>query len=663
MLSLALLLNAALFAAEPMRFSPADIDKTADPCVDFYQYSCGGWLKSHEIPPSEAWWGAINELRDRNKQTLREILEKASAADARREALDQKIGDDYAACMDEAGAETLGASPLKPELDRVAALTRETLPEELARLHSSGVSAAFELSPAQDFRDASRVIAWADQGGLGLPERDYYFKTDEKSVKLRNDYERHVTRMFELSGDSPKTAAAEAAAAIEFEVKLASASQDVVFRRVPANLDHRMTRAQLVALAPDFRWDNYFALAGAPTFSVLNAAAPDFLRQAAVMARSEPLSRWKSYLRWRVVSARAPLLSKAFVDESFAFYGKTLTGAKELKPRWKRCVERTDAHLGEALGRRYVERTFGSEGKTRMLAMVAALRGALQDDLRTVDWMGESTKKRALAKLASMTAKIGYPDRWRDYSALEIKRGDAVGNAARAEAFEWRRQLAKIGKPVDRGEWHMSPPTVNAYYDQQVNDINFPAGILQPPLFDRGMDDAVNYGAIGAVIGHEMTHGFDDEGRHYDAKGNLADWWTPKDGAEFDKRAQCFVDEYSSFTAVGDLKVNGRLTLGENTADNGGVRIAYAALQRALKGGKPAPVDGYTPEQRFFLGWGQAWCSRFRDDFLRMMALTNPHPPYHLRPTGVVVNMPEFAKAFSCKPGQPMVGAKPCRVW
>jgi len=660
-----LLLTAPVRAEEPSpyRFSTATMDRTADPCADFYQFACGGWMKNTAIPADQSRWGRFFEVGERNRQILHDILEGVKSDDKKRDALDRKIGDYYYSCMDEAGIEKKGLAPLKPLLARIDKLERKDLPAELAALHSDGVDAAFVFGSGQDYENASQVIAQADQGGLGLPDRDYYLKTDDKSVKTRQAYETHVKNMFALAGEPENQAADDAATVLAFEVSLASASQDRVFRRDPKNLVHRLTADELAKLAPGFDWRKYFADVKSPKWKTVNVAAPDFFKELAALAQTEPIEKWRVYLRWHAIHALSPLLPKAFVDENFAFYGKQLTGAQELKARWKRCVDMTDGQLGEALGQRYVERTFGAEGKKRTLAMVGQIEAALKTDIEGVDWMTPETKKAALVKLAGIQNKIGYPDKWRDYSKYKVVRGDAVGNAIRGDRFEWHRQLAKIGKPVDKSEWDMTPPTVNAYYDPQKNNINFPAGILQPPFYDNGMDDAVNFGGIGAVIGHELTHGFDDEGRQFDAQGNLRDWWTPADAEAFNKRAQCFVDEYSSFVAVDDVHLNGKLTLGENTADNGGLRLAYMALMSDKDGANRPPVDGFTPEQRLFLGWGQVWCWKMTDEAARLQALTNPHSPGRDRVNGVVRNMPEFAKAFQCKAGAPMAPVNACRVW
>jgi Predicted metalloendopeptidase len=644
-------------------FDVNSLDRKADPCMDFYQYACGTWLANNPIPPDQSSWGRFSELNERNQRIMKDILETSSAK-ASGSALDQKIGDYYSSCMDEKGIEAKGTAALKPEFDRIAAIANKTaLVDELIRLHKLGVNALFSFGSGQDYKDSTEVIAQADQGGLGLPDRDYYFKADPKSVETRAQYAAHVQKMFELMGDSAEKAAANAKTVMTIETALAKGSQDRVTRRDPAATYHRMSVKDLQALDPSFSWPRYLEGVGTPAVRSLNVVAPDFFKQMETQIGSTPLEDWKVYLRWHYVTAAAPLLPAAFVNQNFAFFGKTLTGAKELKPRWKRCVQFTDGDLGEALGRKYVELTFGAEGKERTLKMVHALEKALEKDLEQISWMTPATKKRALEKLHAITNKIGYPEQWRDYSALKIEKGDALGNSLRANTFEFNRQLAKIGKPVDKKEWFMSPPTVNAYYDPQLNNINFPAGILQPPFYDNKMDDAVNFGGIGAVIGHELTHGFDDQGRQFDAKGNLDDWWTEADAKEFERRADCVSKEYGEFTAVGDLKLNGKLTLGENVADNGGLRIAYMALLDTLTGKKQQKLEGFTPEQRLFLGFGQIWCTNATDESLRLRAQTDPHSPGRYRVNGTVSNMPEFQKAFACKAGQPMVRANACSVW
>ena len=645
-------------------FDITALDKKADPCVDFYQYSCGSWLANNPIPSDQSRWGRFSELAERNRQIMYNILEQASANDPKRDQVSREIGDFFYACMDEAGINQRGTAPLKAELDRIAALkTKPEIQTELISLHRIGVNAFFEFESNQDAKNSEKVIAEIDQSGIGLPDRDYYVKDDAKSVELRKQYLAHVQKMLELLGDSPAKATAGAAVVMKIETELAKASQDRVTRRDPAATYHKMTEHELYSLCPFIDWPKYFTGMGAPPLDSLNVANPNFMRQVETTMVTNTLDDMKTYMRWHLVHAAAPLLPTAFVDEEFSFFGKILTGAPELRARWKRCVAFTDADLGEALGQKYVERTFGAEGKQRTLKMVNDIEKALKFDLESLSWMTPATKKQALVKLAAVKNKIGYPDKWRDYSSVKIVRDDAFGNDRRATEFEIERELHKIGKPVDRGEWRMTPPTVNAYYNPQMNDINFPAGILQPPFYSNKIDDAVNYGGIGAVVGHELTHGFDDQGRQFDAQGNLRDWWTPEDAKAFEERAECFVKEYSSFIAVADVHVNGKLTLGENTADNGGLRLSFMALMDALKGKQVPKIDGFTQDQRFFLGWGQIWCENRRPEIQRMLANVDPHAPPQYRVNGVVSNMPEFQKSFSCKAGQPMVRVPQCRVW
>ena len=650
-------------SSSALGFSVKNIDATANPCTNFYQYACGGWLKNNPIPADQARWGRFDQLEERNRDVLHEILEAASKPDASRDSTARMIGDYYAACMDEKAVEAGGLQPLEDELGWIRGLRdKAQLAAVVARLQRGGVEAMFEFSSGQDFKDSNQVIAQVDQGGLGLPERDYYLKQDAQSAELRRKYVEHVARMFVLAGETAAAAKANAETAMKIETALAQGSLDIVSRRDPEKVYHKISTREMEALSPVFHWKEYLRASGAPAFESVNVAWPAFLEALNGAIGRFSLAGWKTYLTWHLLHAEARLLPEAFVKENFAFYGKTLTGATEIRPRWKRCVDLTDAELGEALGKKFVEKTFGAEGKARTLQMVDALEKALGQDLEQVPWMTAETKKQALVKLDAIANKIGYPDRWRDYSSVAIRRDDLVGDTLRAEAFEFQRQLNKIGKPVDRQEWGMTPPTVNAYYDQSMNDINFPAGILQPPFYDNAMDDAVNFGGIGMVIGHELTHGFDDQGRQFDAQGNLRDWWTPEDAKEFEKRAACIEREYSKFEVAPGAFVNGQLTLGDNTADNGGVRIALMALLNTI-GSTEKKIDGFTPEQRLFLAFGQVWCGNEREEALRMQVKTNPHAPGKERVNGVVQNMPEFQRAFSCQPGQPMVSANACRVW
>ncbi|MGD0182341.1 MAG: M13 family metallopeptidase [Terriglobales bacterium] len=648
-------------------FSIDNIDKTLDPCVDFYQYACGNWLKTAEIPADQSSWVSFVELDERNLLTLRGILEKASINDQGRTAIEQKIGDFYGSCMDEKTVNAKGLEPLRPELDRIAAVRDKlALIDAIARVHLMGDYALFNFYSNSDFHNADAVIAYLDQGGLSLPDRDYYIKDDPRKLDVRKQLVEYVTQVFILAGQSSTQAADSAQTLLRIETALAKASVDRTVRRDPKTRDHKMTRDAASAMAPNFHLDRYFATSGTPSFSELNVSDPDFFKQVNGLLQSESLDSLKTYVSWHLLRGAAPWLSQPFVDANFKMR-QALTGQAEIQPRWKRCVQLTDDSLGEALGQKYVELTFGADGKQRMLKMVDALETSLDQDIQGLSWMTGDTKKQAKLKLEAIRNKIGYPDAWRDYSSLTVVRGDLLGNYVRANEFESKRQIAKIGKPLDRKEWGMTPPTVNAYYSGNYNEIVFPAGILQPPFFDKNMDDAVNFGGIGLVIGHELTHGFDDRGRKYDPQGNLRDWWTAEDAKEFEKRVSCIADEYSNFVAVDDLKLNGRLTLGENTADNGGARVALMALEHMIaedKTGKAAEkVDGYTPEQRFFLGFGRVWCEKRRPELARSQVLTNSHSPGKWRVNGVVQNMPEFQQAWGCKAGQPMVSANACRVW
>jgi len=638
------------------------IDPSVDPCTDFFAYSCGDWLKKNPIPPDKTSWSAAAKLQDENKVLLREILEEASAGGASRDPVKQKIGDYYAACMDEKTVEAAGTKPLQGGLERISGMHSK---RDIARVASEmlGQGVLFDFQSDQDFKNSSQVIAEVDQGGLGLPDRDYYLRTDAKSVELRQAYVAHVQKMLELLGDAPAVAATEAQSILQIETALAKGSLTQVERRDPKLLYHKMSRRDLERLSPSFRWKDYFDRAGQPGLRSLNVTAPEFFRAMDSALKKEDLESWKAYLRWHLAHANAPYLATAFVNTDFDFFGKTLGGAQELEPRWQRCVGYVDNDLGEALGQAYVQRAFPPEAKQHAQKMVKQIEEAMQQDIDGLPWMSAATKQEALEKLHTLANKIGYPDKWRDYSALTIARDDNVGNVLRARVFEFNRQIAKIGKPVDRGEWSMSPPTVNAYYNPQINDINFPAGILQPPFFDPRADDAPNYGDTGATIGHELTHGFDDEGRQFDAQGNLRDWWTAEDGKQFDQRASCIADQYSQYVAVDDIKVNGELTMGENVADLGGLMLAYMAWKNETRGQKLEPIDGFTPEQRFFIGYGQAWCSNTRDQTKRMWATIDPHSPDKYRANGVVANTPEFQQAFHCKAGSPMVRQKRCRVW
>ena len=655
-------------AAKPgAGFSIDNIDKSVDPCVDFYQYACGNWIKNSEIPADRPAWQSFSELNERNLEVEKQILEKAAAGGAGRNAIDQKIGDLYGSCIDQKIADAKGIGPVKPELDRIAAVKdKGALVEEIAHIHLLGTNPLFNFYSNSDLHNADQVIAYIDQGGLSLPDRDYYIKDDADKVEMRKHLSEYVTQVFTLAGQSPQQAATSADAVLMVETLLAANSMDRTKRRDPKNRDHKMTRHEAAALAPNFYLDRYFVAVGAPKFTEMNVTNPDFFKQVNGVLATLPLDTLKTYVTWHVLRGASPWLSEPFVEANFKMR-QALTGQKQIQDRWKRCVNLVDGSLGEALGQRYVEATFGPDGKQRMLKMVDALEKSLDEDIQGLDWMTAETKKQAKVKLQAIRNKIGYPDVWRDYSSVVIKPNDLLGNVERSDEFESKRQIAKIDKPLDRKEWGMTPPEVNAYYSGSYNEIVFPAGILQPPFFDKTMDDAVNFGGIGLVIGHELTHGFDDQGRKFDPQGNLRDWWTEQDGKEFEKRVSCVADEYSNFVAVDNMKLNGRLTLGENTADNGGARVALAALEHMIaddKTGKEGQkIDGYTPEQRFFLGFGRVWCEKQRPEYLRMQVSTNPHSPGKYRVNGVVQNMSEFRKAWGCKAGQPMVAENACHVW
>jgi putative endopeptidase len=642
----------------------SSMDRSADPCTDFYRYSCGGWIEKNPIPPDQSRWDVYAKLTDDNQRFLWGILQQASQPSATRSPLEALIGDYFYACMDEAAVEEAGAAPLKPALDQIAALkSMGDLPAFLARRHLEGGLMMFDFGSNQDYADSSRVIAFANAGGLGLPDRDYYVKTDAKSQETRQKYLEHVQKMLQVLGEPADQAKAHAQTVMDIETALAKASLTRVELRDPQKLFHKMTASRLQGLTPSFRWDAYFAAAQVPDTSVVNVTEPSFYKELQALLKSRPLADWQVYLRWHLVHSYAPLLSSSFVNANFEFYSKHLRGLEQLPPRWKRCVRQVDGVLGEALGQVFVAKTFGGDTKARVQLMTRQIEDAMESEIRQLPWMSEATRQRALEKLHAVINKIGYPDRWRDYSSVKIARNDFFGNLERATVFESRRQLDKIGKPVDRAEWQMTPPTVNAYYDPQMNDINFPAGVLQPPLYDPKLDDAPNYGDTGATIGHELTHGFDDEGRQFDAHGNLKDWWTKTDAQAFEKAAKCVSDEYSGFTIVDNININGKLTLGEDLADLGGTWLAFLAWKEATKGQNLSPLDGFSPDQRFFVGMAQWACGDERPESKRLNAITNPHSPLEYRVNGVVSNMPDFGKAFSCRVGQPMVRATQCKVW
>lgn len=658
---------------ETRSFDLTAIDKSADPCQDFYQYACGNWNKNNPIPADQVRWArSFSLLGERNRYYLWQELD--AAAKDPKDPLQKKYGDYYAACMNTDQIESKGLAPLKPALDQVAALKdSKGLAPIVGELAARGdASALFRFGVQQDQKDSSKQIAGISQGGLSLPDRDYYIVDNKRFQTIRQQYRDHVTKMFTLAGDSPEQAAKEADAVLKIETALAQASTARVDLRDPEKRYHIYTLADFQKLTPDFDFSVYFKDVDVGKFDTLNVATPDFFKALNGLIASEPVDSWKSYLRWHTLHDNSSDLPKAFRDATFEMFGKTLAGQKEPTPRWKECTRDTDEALGEAVGQDWVKQHFPPKAKASMDQLVAALDKALADDIKTLPWMSEETKKAAEEKLAQFRNKIGYPESWRDYSPLAVKRDDALGNSERATIFERDHNLKKLGKPVDEKEWGMTPPTVNAYYSSSMNDINFPAGILQPPFFDADIDPAVNFGGIGVVIGHEMTHGFDDQGSKFDGKGNLREWQTPEDRKKFVERTDCEVKEYGGFEAapahdeVGAQNLNGKLTLGENTADNGGLRIAYMALLDTLaKQGKTISeqIDGYTEAQRYFIGFAQVWCQNQTEQSARQSALTDPHSPGKWRVNGSVQNFDEFGKAFGCKKGQPMYPENACRVW
>ncbi len=667
---------AATPLATPLPLDPANLDKSVKPGDDFFHFANGTWLKNNPIPADQTRWGSFNMLEERNKAALKEILEACAAdaakgGDAARPGSDrQKVGDFYRSGMDEAAVENDGVKPLQPYFDRIAGLKdRAELPKLLADLHLMGVYVLFQPSVDADEKDSETDIVQFYQGGLGLPDRDYYLLDDERSKDLRTGYEAHVARMLTLLGDPADQAAAEAKAILAFETDLAKNSKTRVDLRDPQGNYHKMPLADLAKAASGFDWKAYFVAVGAPEPGSIDVKQNEFITHAAQVAQSGSLDDWKLYLRWQLLHATAPYLGKVFVDENFNFFGKSLTGAKEDRPRWKKVLNATDEALGEALGHLYVEKNFPPESKARALALVTDLRSVLRDDLSRLDWMGEETRKAALNKLDHFTVKIGYPDKWRDYSALDVKQQPYVLNVLAGNAFETKRRVAKIGQTVDKSEWGMTPPTVNAYYNPTRNEIVFPAGILQPPFFSAKADDAVNYGGIGGVIGHEMTHGFDDQGRQYDDKGNLKNWWTDEDLKRFEERANKIIKQFYGYEVAPGERVNGKLTQGENIADLGGSKIAYVALQKAL--GRQGPdvktqkIDGFTPEQRYFLSWAQVWSANTRPEELRRRLKIDPHSPSQFRCNGPLSNMAEFQQAFEVPDGSAMVrpAADKVQIW
>ena len=639
------------------------MDRSANPCTDFYQYSCGGWIKANPIPSDQASWSVYGKLGNDNAQFLWGILDEAANAKDRTPA-QQKIGDLFSACMDTSAIDQRGLGPVQAELSAIDRLQSSVdIAAILPGLQFSvdGRGMGFGFGSDQDFEDASQVIAFVAAGGLGLPDRDYYLKDDPRSLDLLAKYRQHVQNMLKLIGDADPATSAESV--VRMETMLARASLSRVDRRNPYNLNHKLSRWELQAMTRNFAWQKYLDAAGLGSLQTFNVTEPVFLRAFDVALVNEDIAAWKAYLKWHLVHARADELPAPIEQENFDFFARTLRGITELPPRWKRCVRFVDRKLGFALGEEFVRRTFSPKTKDDTLKMTRLVEQAMQEEIEHLDWMSPQTKQAALQKLRAVRNKVGYPDTWRDYSSLTIERGDFYGDVARANVFEARRELNKIGKPVDRGEWEMTPPTVNAYYNGKMNDINFPAGVLQPPLYDPREDAAPNYGNTGSTVGHELTHGFDDQGRQFDAQGNLRDWWTADDATRFDERVQCVRDQFAGYVIVDDIHINSRLTSGEDVADLGGTRLAWLAWKKDTQGQKLSATDGFTPDQRFFIGFAQWACENQRPENLRVNALTNPHSPGKYRINGIVADLPEFQTAFSCKAGDKMVNPKPCRVW
>ncbi len=654
-------------ATEPVGVDTAALDRSVSPCNDFYQFACGGWIKATPIPQDESrWFRSFSVIHKQNETTLRNILEAYARGENASDPYAKELGDFYGACMDEKAIEEAGTTPLKKLLDQTAKFSKSsTFAPMLANLHGVGVNALFGYGSGQDFKDATQVIGVIGQGGLGLPDRDYYFPKTDKAKHILAEYEAYIARTFELLGGAKAEATEKARSVIKFETTLAEASMNKVDRRDPDKTYHRMTKADLTQLSPEIAWDAYFAARETPGVAAINVEQPEFIKAVGKQLSAANETEWRNYLQWHVASSFAGALPERFVQNAFQFQ-KALTGAKELPARWKRCVRATDGAMGEALARPFVKTTLGAEGKASVLAMVHQIEHAMGENLDQLAWMDAPTRLLAKEKLASIANKIAYPDKWRSYDGLHIMRTSYLGNAFHAALFEEARQLAKIGKPVDRSEWEMTPPTVNAYYEPTLNEMVFPAGILQPPFYSTRAPGAVNYGAIGMVMGHELTHGFDDEGRKFDANGNLRDWWTPVAGDEFDRRAACVANQFDQYTVAGDAHVNGKLTLGENIADLGGMKLALMALRSDIASGRVQSVGGeFSDDQQMFLGFAQGWCGSVREEYARMLVAVDPHAPAKYRVNGPLSNTPEFSKAFACKEGDQMVRPAEvrCEIW
>jgi putative endopeptidase len=645
---------------------PANIDRSANACVNFYQFANGGWLKSNALPAAYSRWGSFEELGQGNQANLTKILQAASTATGNVPRNTKLLGTYYSNCMDSAAAEKAGISPLKEDLEDIAKIDdKKDIAEEVADLQNKGVGALFNFGSTQDVKNSSRVIGGVSQGGLGLPDRDYYFKQDAASQEIRKNYVAHIQRMLELSGTPAAQAATDAQRVMAFETALAGAAKTRIALRDPQANYHLTTKAQLASMTPHWDWDEYLEHVGRKDIPEIDVQNPASMATIDSLVANAPISDWQAYLRWKLVKRFAGNLSSAFVNENFAF-NKTLSGQKEMLPLYRRCTSAADAGLRDALGQAYVEQNFPPSAKARALEMIHNMESVLKERINALSWMSPATKEKAVAKLAAFTEKIGYPDKWRDYSSLDLKKGDYIQNLEAIAEYENKRDIDRIGKPVDRTQWGMTPATVNAYYNPVMNEIVFPAGIMQPPFFSATADDAVNYGGMGSVIGHEMSHGFDDQGAQFDAQGNLKNWWTDADLAAFKQRTGLVSSQYDAYTVLDSVHVQGKLTLGENIGDLGGLNIAYAALEKALaKKGRPGLIDGFTPEQRFFLAWAQIWRANITDQNQRQRILTDPHSPSQWRTNGPLSNMPEFAKAFGCKPGDPMVRGDAVRasIW
>ncbi len=646
----------------------ANLDSAVSPRQNFYMFANGGWLKNNPIPPEFSRWGSFTELYDRNINILRDIAEKASSSgDSIKGSDDQLVGDFFYSGMDSSNVESQGLKPLEPYLKKIDGIKGiKGLQDVIAQLQQSGVNVLFDFSSQQDFKNSDKMIATIYQSGLGLPDRDYYTKTDKQSLQLLQEYDTHLINMFKLLGDNGKKATEEAKVVMKIEHQLAEASMTRVEQRDPKATYHITAVSNVNSMTPQFSWNAYLKYFNLPNLKTMNVAQPNFVKEIGKMLKQVSLKDWKVYLKWHLVNSTAAYLSQKFVDEHFRFYGTILTGAKQLQPRWKRVLNTVDRQIGFAMGKLYIRDHFSPEAKARADQMVQNLEAAFAERIKDLDWMSPETKKQALDKLKAIVNKIGYPEKWKSYEGLQLDRGPYVLNVMRANEFNFNYDINKIGKPVDRTEWGMTPPTVNAYYDPSMNEIVFPAGILQPPFFNPIADDAVNYGGMGAVIGHEMTHGFDDQGNQFDAKGNLKNWWTESDAVNFQKKAEVLVNQFSSYTVLDSIHVNGKLTEGENIADLGGVSIAFQAFENTLKDTpRPGIIDGFTPEQRFFLAWAQMWRENDTPQALRQRIIVDPHSPNEYRCNGPLSDFPPFYEAFGCKPGDQMFRADSIRakIW